>query len=196
MHALSLVLICAGLGTGVTSLVVLHLLPTGLSPIRNPVSQYGISKYRAGYRNMTIAYGVAGVGAAIGIASLPGSPAVTVLLCAIFAIARAVISWYPMDEPGGERTVTGRRHGLLAIAAFLAIALASRQFAVLLNHDNVQPGLATASNVCGLVMLASLIITVFVRRGGLPGFGAVERVFYLGATAWLVVVAVLMSRLG
>jgi len=44
--------------------------------------------------------------------------------------------------------------------------------------------------------LASLIITVFVRRGGLPGFGAVERVFYLGATAWLVVVAVLMSRLG
>lgn len=196
MHALSLVLICAGLGTGVTSLVVLHLLPTGLSPIRNPVSQYGISRYRAGYRSMSIAYGVAGLGAAIGIASLPGSPAFTVLLCIIFAACRAVISWYPMDEPGSQRTITGRRHGLLAIAAFLAIALASRQFAALLNQNNAQPGLATASNVCGLVMLVSLIITVFVRRGGLPWFGAVERVFYLGATSWLVVVAVLMSRLG
>lgn len=31
-------------------MIILHLLPTGLSPVRNAVSQYGITRYRQGYR--------------------------------------------------------------------------------------------------------------------------------------------------
>jgi len=34
----------------VASLTYLHLEPTGLSPVRNAVSQYGITSFRAGYR--------------------------------------------------------------------------------------------------------------------------------------------------
>ncbi|MDA8264540.1 MAG: hypothetical protein M0T79_04170 [Actinomycetota bacterium] len=41
-------LIIAGLSVGVASLVALHLLPTGMSLLRNAVSQYGITAYRAG----------------------------------------------------------------------------------------------------------------------------------------------------
>ena len=53
----------SALATAVGALVWLHLVPTGLSPLRDPVSQYGISIYRAGYRVATISLGI--VGAAI-----------------------------------------------------------------------------------------------------------------------------------
>lgn len=100
MQVASATLISAGLTVGLAALVLLHVLPTGLSPLRNVVSQYGISEYRAGYRVQTLAYAVA----AIGIATLPGSVGVVVALCAIFAAARALISWFPMDAPGATRT--------------------------------------------------------------------------------------------
>ena len=37
----------------VASLVYLHIEPTGLSPLRNAVSQYGITSFKAGYRVAT-----------------------------------------------------------------------------------------------------------------------------------------------
>ncbi|MDA8199230.1 MAG: hypothetical protein M0Z54_07355 [Thermaerobacter sp.] len=45
-----------GLGGTVGSLLYLHLVPTGLSPIQNPVSPYGITPYRGGYRAATLAF--------------------------------------------------------------------------------------------------------------------------------------------
>ena len=51
----------------VASLVWLHVQPTRLSPVRNPVSEYGITPFRSGYRVATIAFGIAGVALAIGI---------------------------------------------------------------------------------------------------------------------------------
>jgi hypothetical protein len=185
-------LICGGLAVGFGAFVALHLVPTGLSPLRNAVSQYGISDYRTWYRVQTLGFAVAGVGAAIGVATLPGSVGLTVGLCTLFALTRAVISWFPMDAPGGERTVTGRRHGLLAIAAFLSIDLASRQLVVLLNNDDLHPAVAHASAVLAVVMVATLIGMGFVRSGAVKYFGLVERFFYLAMTAWLVVVAALV----
>ena len=41
MRDAGLALITLGLSIGVVALVVLHLTPSGLSPLRNPVSQYG-----------------------------------------------------------------------------------------------------------------------------------------------------------
>jgi hypothetical protein len=49
----------AALAVTVASLGYLHLAPTGLSPIRNAVSQYGITPFRTGYRAATIAFAVA-----------------------------------------------------------------------------------------------------------------------------------------
>lgn len=61
----------AGLALGATAcapaaMIILHLLPTGLSPVRNAVSQYGITRYRQGYRILTVALGVAGLAAVVG----------------------------------------------------------------------------------------------------------------------------------
>ena len=60
-----------GLAVTVASLVWLHLQPTKLSPMHDPVSEYGITIFRAGYRAATIAFGAAGLALAAGI----GQPA-------------------------------------------------------------------------------------------------------------------------
>ena len=63
--------------------------------MRSPLSQYGFTRYRAGYRVQTIAVAVAvaGAGAAIGIARLRGPVGLVVALYALFAGTRALISW-------------------------------------------------------------------------------------------------------
>lgn len=190
MQVASAVLIAAGLAVGLGALVLLHVLPTGLSPLRNAVSQYGISEYRVVYRVQTLAYGVAGVGAAMGVVTLPGPVGIVVALCATFAVARGLISWSPMDAPGATRTPTGGRHGVLAVAAFLAAGLASRGLASLLDRDRIHPGIAAASGVLALLMTLSLIGMALVRRARY--FGGVERAFYVCMTAWLATVAVLV----
>ena len=189
-----LALIICGLSIGVIALVVLHVLPTGLSPVRNPVSQYGISDHRGGYRVQTLAYGVAGVGAAVGVSGLPGPTGVVVGLCALFAVARMAISWFPMDVPGTQRTETGRRHGLLAICAFGAVAVAAEQLAKLLTRDHLHPHLASASTVLAILMLVTFVGMGVIRRAGGEYFGLVERCFYGCMTGWLVLVAILLSR--
>lgn len=186
------VLIVAGLGVGVASLVVLHLVPTGLSPLRNAVSQYGITAYRLGYRIQTVAYALAGAGAALGIAALPGPVEVPVTCCAVFAATRAAISWSPMDALGSDRTPTGRRHGLLAAGAFVAAALGSARLSGLLDHDGLHPAIATTSSVLAVAMAVALVAMVLGGRSGRAYFGAVERAFYVLMSAWLVVVAVLL----
>ncbi|HEY0871076.1 MAG TPA: DUF998 domain-containing protein, partial [Acidothermaceae bacterium] len=102
----------AATGIGVVAIAVLHVLPTGLSPAHSAVSQYGITRYRLGYRVQTIAFAVAGGAAAAGLAeAVPGRAPALIALLTVFVVARAIISWYPMDEPGGEPTNHGRMHG-------------------------------------------------------------------------------------
>jgi hypothetical protein len=192
MTGLGATLILAGVAIGVAALVALHVLPTGLSPLRNPVSQYGISKYRVGYRVQTIAFGIAGVGAAIGLSSLHGSVAPLIGFCVVFALARLAISWFPMDQPGTERTATGRRHGLLAICAFGAIGIAAEELHKVLVSDRIDLAYATSSRVLALLMVASFVGMGVARRSGSGFFGLAERAFYLCMTAWLVLVAVLL----
>lgn len=193
MQVTAAALIAAGLAAGLGALVVLHLAPTGLSALRNAVSQYGITSYRNGYRVQTIGYAIAGLGAAIGVATLPGPVAIPAGLCLIFAAARALISWFPMDAPGAERTATGRRHGMLAAAAFVGAGLAAWQLAKLLRHDSLHPAIATASAVLAAVMTLTLIAMVTSARSARHRyFGLIERGFYLSMTAWLATVAVLL----
>ena len=108
----------------VASLAWLHAERTGLSWVRNPVSEYGITPFRSGYRVATIAFGVAGLALAIGIdrAITGHGHAGVVALLVVFAVARGAISWFPMDAPDAPRTSTGGTHVLLASLAFLSIA--------------------------------------------------------------------------
>jgi hypothetical protein len=183
----------------VASLAYLHLAPTGLSPVRNAVSQYGITPFRVGYRAATLAFALAGVALAVGIDHALGAPARGVVIAlAIFAAARAAISWFPMDAPGSQGTATGRRHGLLALAAFAAVAFGALRLGSVLEHAGRWHALATTSSVLGAVMLACLVGMGLARSH--PGlrerFGLIERGFYLSAIAWFAVFAVAAATTG
>lgn len=175
------------------SLSYLHLVPTGLSPVRNAVSQYGITTFRAGYRVATIAFGVAGIALAVGVdrAVSGHGRALVVVLLLVFAIARGAISWFPMDAPGADRTSTGRGHGLLAIVAFGSATVAAFKLADVLSRQDTWHFLAPVSNALGFVMAACLIGLVLARSAPAvrARFGAIERGFYLAAIAWFAVFA-------
>jgi Protein of unknown function (DUF998) len=175
------------------SLTYLHVAPTGLSPAHNAVSQYGITRFRGGYRAATIAFAIAGAALALEVATVingHGGFQVIVLLI-IFAFARAAISWFPMDAPGAERTSTGRTHGWLAIAAFGGATLAAIRLARVLDLLPSQwHALAQFSAVVGWIMAALLLVMALARSvpAVRSAFGAIERGFYLAAIVWFAIV--------
>jgi hypothetical protein len=178
----------------VASLVYLHLEPTGLSPVRNAVSQYGITSFRAGYRVATISFALAAVALGVGIDRVlrGGGRTTVVALLVIFAVARAAISWFPMDVPGTDRTDTGKMHGILALAAFASVTIAAFRLADVLSHRGRWHSLATASTALGWAMTACLLGLALARS--FPAirarFGLVERGFYLSAISWFALFAV------
>jgi len=184
----------------VASLAYLHLAPTGLSPVHNAVSQYGITAFRAGYRAATIAFALAGLALAAGLASaISGHGRVQVVaLLVIFAVARALISWFPMDAPGAQRTSSGRAHGWLAIAAFGAATLAALRLGTVLSRAARWHSFAPVSVALGWLMVALLVAMALARS--VPAvrdrFGAVERAFYLAAIAWFAVFGVACATIG
>ena len=120
-------LILIATAVSLVTLAALHVLPTQLSPLSAPVSQYGISRYRLGYRVLTVSMGIAALAAAAGVAAtFPNSGrAESVALLAVFGVCRLVISWFPMDAPGTRPpTSTGLIHVLLALVTFVTAALA------------------------------------------------------------------------
>jgi Protein of unknown function (DUF998) len=183
----------AALAAVVASLTYLHLEPTGLSPVRNAVSQYGISRYKAGYRAATIAFAVAGLALATGLhRELSGHGAkLVVLLLVLFAAARAAISWFPMDAPGAERTSTGSMHGVLAIVAFGGVTAAAFRLGSVLSNSVHWHSLGPVSIGIGSAMIACLLGMMLARS--VPWirarFGAIERGFYAAAIAWFAVFA-------
>ena len=159
----------------VASLAYLHLRPTGLSPVRNAVSQYGISSFKSGYRVATIAFGVAGAALAFGLNRAltgPGRSLVIVLL-GLFALARGAISWFPMDVPGAERTQTGARHGLLAAVAFTGVTAAAFRLGGVLDAQRHWHSLASVSTALGAAM-AVLLVSLVVSRSLARAAGALR----------------------
>jgi len=141
--------------------------------------------------------GIAAVAAAIGISELGiGGGPVVVALLAIFGAARLAISWFPMDVPGTTRTETGRRHGLLALAAFGGATLAALRLETDLGNSNVWMHARGPIAGLGIAMLVSLILMGAARRSESMRhyFGLVERAFYAETMAFLLVVAIELVR--
>ena len=186
----------AGLTVTVVSLTYLHLAPTGLSPLRSAVSQFGITEYRGGYRAATLGLAVAGLGAAIGLdrSFHQGGDSLVVALLVIFAVARAIISWFPMDPPGGPRTPTGHNHGVIAIVAFGSATLAALRLGQVLSRQGQWHWLSPWSTVFGVAMALLVIGLASARRNrGLQGyFGLVERGLYLAIIGWLLLLGVVI----
>ena len=173
------------------ALVVLHVAPTGLSPMRDAVSHYGISEYRSGYRVATIALGLTGACLVVGLGetiSGSGSSLVLILL-AVFAVARLIISWFPMDAPGAQRTETGRVHGIIAIVTFTAITAAALRLGAVLSRMALWHSLAPVTTILGVVMVICIIGMVLCRSSEAmrERFGLIERGLYVAILGWCAV---------
>lgn len=185
VSSLAAIVTLAASGIALVTFVVLHVLPTGLRALHDPVSQYGISRYRFGYRILTVTLGIAGCAAAVAVLRrYPPSGRVTiVVLLVVFGVLRLVISWWPMDAPRSRPTSTGRAHLLLAIGAFVAITLATQQMRrSVQSADTFAHAYAVALIVAMWFDIVGLVGLVITRRlQATPRyFGAAERLVYAG----------------
>lgn len=181
----------AATAVALAAMVTLHVLPTGLAPAHQAVSEYGIGRYRGGYRVLTVSLGIAGLATAVGVAAgyPPAGRSTIVGLLVIFGLCRLAISWWPMDPPGAPRSSRGTVHLVLATGAFLSATVAAdrlrrtgpRHTASTLSGYHAVTAVAFALMVLGIVGL------VLTRRLGTEHrfFGAAERLIYLGIYALL-----------
>ncbi|WP_374947097.1 DUF998 domain-containing protein [Agreia sp.] len=181
------VIVCLG------CLVYLHVSPTGLNPLRDPVSQYGITDYFTFYRAAALSLGVAALTLAVALVeALTEANAAGIVFLVILGFARLTIGWVPMDAPGAPRTATGLRHNLLATAFFASATVAAFLLTGSFAIDEAISAIAPASAVlawamaalCALILLTSLV-------GPLKRFfGLVERLLYAAVLAWVAMVAI------
>lgn len=192
------VIALVAVAAAVVALVVLHAAPTGLSPLRDPVSAYGISRWRALYRLQTLATAAAAASAAValGTSGLSSTtPAIIALV--VLAATRAPIGWVPMDADDEPRSATGRAHNLLAYGAFASASVGGFMTGIAFGDAD---GLSTAAMVVtalGWLMVAASAVTLLalVVKGVRPALGIAERLIYVGMFAWLVVTAVTLIGL-
>ncbi|WP_308796805.1 DUF998 domain-containing protein [Agromyces silvae] len=175
----------------IVGLVVVHVAPTGLNPLRDPVSQYHLTRYRPWIAVSTIAAGLAGIAAIIALAGLVGDRVVVpAVLLAIFAAARLLIPFLRMDAPGTPVTAVGRIHNVLAFLAFGAATAAAFVTGGAL-HDGGHPDAATWSTVFGVIAAigsVGVLICVVTKRFAL--FGLAERIIYVGFLGFLLLIGV------
>ncbi len=180
----------AGVVTLVAALGFLHVAPTGLSAVRDPVSGYALTRYRPAYALAAGAAAVAGLAVALLVSGVPGTSA-SVGLLFTFAAARALIPVFPMDAPGSERSTSGRVHSVLATLAFATVTasafLASWPLAVAGEHL-----LSAVSSTAGVVMAVgcAVVIAGHSHPGPRRWFGLAERLIYLGFIGWFASVAI------
>jgi hypothetical protein len=184
----------AAMAATVGSLVLLHVARTGLSPLRDPVSAYGISRARGLYRAQTVATAVGAGALALAYAGATTSARPVVVSLCVLAAARLVISWFPMDAPGEARTAVGRVHDLLAFAAFAAASVSGFLGAIALASTPPTAAFASVSSALGWLMTAASALTVAagVVRPVAGVFGLAERLIYVGMLAWMALSAVVL----
>jgi hypothetical protein len=166
-------------------LITLHVLPTGLDPIRYAVSDYGWTTYHLGYRTMVVLQGVGAILIAFGLAQQTDVKSLGWLF--VYGVVRLLVSGFMTDrEPQSLRSLTrsGRIHMLLAGTAFASIAVAA-------SHLD-WTGKPAALGPLGWVVTATTIATGTalvvppIRRVAL---GLIERTHYAAAITWLIAVS-------
>ena len=98
-----------------------------------------------------------------------------------------------MDKPGSSRTSTGRRHGLLAIIAFLSAILAANKAGNFTVDVGGSQRFLHFSTGVQLLLWIGAVGMFLSRRLKMNIFGVVERIFYLGMIGWLIEMAWLIS---
>jgi hypothetical protein len=176
-------LICVA--TSAVILIGLHLVPTGLDPVRYAVSDYGWTPYHVGYRAMVVLQGVGAILIAVGLGQETDATSLGWLY--VYGAVRVLVSGFMTDrEPASLRSLTrtGRIHVLLAGTAFASIAVAA-------SHLD-WTGKPAVLGPLGWVVTATAIATgtaLVVRPIRDVALGLIERTHYAAALTWLIVVA-------
>jgi Protein of unknown function (DUF998) len=179
---------------GLAFLARLHLAPTGVDPARDAVSAYGIGPYRAWYRAMALAFGVGALLLAAALDRGGGVAAAGLALLVVYGVARIAIVPFPTDQDGARPTTSGRIHALLAVVAFVAIAVAAPIISASLRAPSDWPeGAEIARSMAVMVIAACALL---LAAGLIPRmrllFGGFQRLFYGASQVWLLVVAVII----
>lgn len=191
LHTVGAWVTVVAMALSLAGLVAVHLLPTGLNPLRDPVSQYHLTRYRPVILVSTLLAGVAGLAAIPVVSALFGPGAtISIVLLVLFAVARVLIPFLRMDAPGTPKTSVGRIHTVLAFVAFgSAIAVAFVAGGAL--HDagfETQATWSTVFGSVGAVGAVGLLVGRLAKRPGL--FGFFERLIYVGFIAWFLLIGV------
>jgi hypothetical protein len=190
LGVIALIAVVVAFGT----LIYLHIAPTGLSPVVNAISQYGITRFSLGYRIVTIALGISGLAIAVGVSfGLPTqSTGLWVISLSVFGVARLIISWFVLDAPGDSRTMSGRNHDIISLITFVAMTtaafLAEGPLAAEASWSSLAPVSVALGSAMGVFTLAALVFALVPRLRRV--FGIAERLLYAAVIAWLAVFAI------
>jgi len=172
--------------------IVLHVLPTGYLPLRNPISDYATGNCRT---LMMIGFLVLGIGVlvmdvALGSGLGAGKRiAVGVFGIGVFGVSRLLVAFFPSDIDGAERTVPGRLHTLFTALGFIAIVLSTIVLTPV--FERVYEKAKWASVVAPLrylelaVVIFGIVLLITRAKALRFVFGLIERLFYLSALLWL-----------
>ena len=163
-------------------LLRLHLLPTGLNPVRDAVSDYGRTPFHRNYRAMVVLLGIAAALLALGLRA--DTDAGALLWLWLFAGCRIAIAWFMTDESTPPVTTQGRIHAVLAAGAFAAIAFAGANTRWTGEPAAIDP-LGTLVWITAVITLLAMLIRPVRKRF----FGLAERCLYDATIAWLVTAA-------
>lgn len=186
-------LILLGLVVGNALLARLHVLNDELSARHDPISAYGIARYRSLYAAQNATFVGAGSGAALCVHL--GHPHLVALplLCLAYALGILAIIVFPMDAPGAGRSGTGLLHVVGASTIFGAAALASLRAPQLLGHR--AHGLTEVGIVfVSAYLFVAIAVLIVAKARRLESFGLLERVAAAGLSFWLLEVLVLVQR--
>jgi hypothetical membrane protein len=174
------------LAAGVAAIVRLHLVPTGLDPMRDAVSDYGTTPRHRLYRFQVVAFGLSAALLAIALADNAFVRTSGIVWLAIYAAARIAIAGFMIDRGVQTPTREGRVHVLLATLAFTAIAVAA---------STTGSDLGGTTHSLGWAVVAAAVGTAVCRVVPQlqPSFGAVERLLYVATVAWLVAAALALA---
>ena len=182
---------------GVTVFIAMHFLQPELNPLRAPGSAYVLGAYGS---LMTTGYFVLCIGwfaLVFGIISRLPSNRITQVALAIALIAGAgtiLAGIFPMDFPPPMRTRSGRLHALGGAMTFPSLVLASNLLSLSFRRSDKWRGVAGSSSALAAGMIFAVLLTFFsVLTLGFGGYA--QRLFMTLFYAWMVVVALHLSRM-
>ncbi|GGG58008.1 DUF998 domain-containing protein [Paenibacillus radicis (ex Gao et al. 2016)] len=181
-------------------LIMLHVLPTGYTPIRDAVSDYGVGSYRGWFWLQVVAGGLACLFLAIALSQLrPFTPTNVVIALLVTTVSRILLPFFATDQGGSRfQTIQGSIHMILAVFNFGGLVWAAKALWATLSHYPVWQDAESLLNILASVMLWCVIAVVvgLVIPWFKNFFGLFERLFLLSTYLWFFFISIELVRLG